>query len=49
MALNDDLSSKCEDRINNTDKQLLDCSVNANMTPRENYSQYGGQSVVWTI
>jgi len=30
-ALNDDLSSKFDDRINSTDKQLLDCPVNANM------------------
>jgi len=28
-ALNDDLSSKFDDRINSTDKQLLDCPNNA--------------------
>jgi len=28
-ALNDDLSSKFDDRMNSTDKQLLDCPVNA--------------------
>jgi len=27
-ALNDDLSSKVDDRINERDKQLLDCPIN---------------------
>jgi len=49
QALNDDLLSKFDERINNTDKQLLDCPVNANKASREHYSQYGVRSFVWTI
>jgi len=37
QALNDDLSSKFDDRINSTDKQLLDRPVNANMATRAHF------------
>jgi len=38
-AQNDDLSSKFDNRINSTDKQLLDCPVNANMASEALFGQ----------